>query len=182
MRLFGHNRSMSAATIIRRWLSQLITRPYTWRGQNQNTFDKDYECMLEKRNLGVALTVTPQTPLNGTLIDSTYQTLTVKLTTPPAKPTAWPNVTIYVNNTAICTNQTAPATGLVSRHYQVTLPGRYVWNGTAQYGAVAPQPTFAFTAGMIEPISLVAGWNLYLATNCPREFSDKQGACSRHRD
>ena len=129
-------------------------------GADQNTFDKDYECMLEKRNLGVALTVTPQTPLNGTLIDSTYQTLTVKLTTPPAKPTAWPNVTIYVNNTAICTNQTAPATGLVSCHYQVTLPGRYMWNGTAQYGAVAPQPTFAFTAGMIEPISLVAGWNL----------------------
>ncbi|MGA8904622.1 MAG: hypothetical protein WB661_06400 [Candidatus Bathyarchaeia archaeon] len=114
----------------------------------------------------IELMVTPQMPVNGTLIDGSYQTLTAKVTSnPPSTFVTGTNVTIYVNGAPICTNQISPTTGLVSCPYEVTTQGTYRWNGTAQKPgtfkpAVAPQPTFTFTAGPVGAVSLVAGWNL----------------------
>lgn len=113
------------------------------------------------------LVVTPEGPANGTLIDGTYQTLTVRVTSnPPTTPVTGTNVTIYVNGAPICTNQSSPSTGLVSCPYEAKAQGTYRWNGTAQKPgtfdpAVAPQPTFTFTAGPRIAITLVAGWNLF---------------------
>lgn len=74
-------------------------------------------------------------------------------------------MTIYVNGVAICTNKSASPAGLVSCSFQVTAPGTYYWNVTAQKTGdfnpeVAPQATSSFTVGMIQSIDLVAGWNL----------------------
>ena len=139
-------------------------------GKDMNTPGSDEEWRVEKRNLGSplpALAVSPQTPANATLIDSAYQTFMVRVTSSSAgTPVTGANVTVYVNGMAICTNKLAPATGLVSCSYQVTASGTYYWNGTAKKlgtlkPAATPQPTFSFTAGMIQAISLVPGWNMF---------------------
>jgi len=111
------------------------------------------------------LTVTPQSPQNGLNSDSTYLTLQVKVTNPSAAAVAGANVTVYVNGTAICSNMISSTSGLASCPFEVTSPGTYYWNATANGAgyapAVAPQTTFTFTAGpVVQEIPLVQGWNL----------------------
>ena len=131
------------------------------------SFEWNSEWRIEKRNLGFPrLILALQTPANRTVIDGTYQTLTVRVTSSSGGGfVTGGNVTIYVNGVAICTNKSASPAGLVSCSFQVTAPGTYYWNVTAQKTgdfdpAVAPQATSSFTVGMIQSIDLVAGWNL----------------------
>ena len=112
----------------------------------------------------LGITVTPQTPLNGTASVAGFQTLVAKVTS-STSPVAGANVTLYVNGTVICTNQLSSSTGLVSCPFEITAAGTYYWNGTAEelgyQPANAPQITNNFTAGpVVSKIPLVAGWNM----------------------
>ena len=123
------------------------------------------EWRIEKRVLNPnPFTVTPQTPTNGVSVNSAYQLLSVKVTTnSPQIPTSSANVTLYVNGTAICINQTPSALGIVTCPYNIEEEGLYYWNGTAQTPSTAtinPQTTFTFTANMVQAITLNTGWNL----------------------
>ena len=111
------------------------------------------------------LFVKPQTPQNGAKPDSTYPTLYVKVMDPRANAVAGANVTIYVNDSEICTNMLSSANGFASCPFEVTSAGNYYWNATAQKtgftSAVASQTTFTFTAGpVVQKIPLSLGWNL----------------------
>ena len=122
------------------------------------------------------LSVTPQTPPDGSDARGGYQVLVAKVTSPGAVPVEGANVTMYVNGTSICTNQMSSSTGLVTCPFEVFSAGTYYWNETAQKtgfdSAVSPQTTFAFTAGpVVYQIPLVAGWNLISTPIIPSSTS-----------
>lgn len=106
----------------------------------------------------VTLTVSPASPANGTLLDSTLATFQVRAVSSGVN-VPEVNVTIYVNGTKIC-DGLSNGQGLVGCDYQVVHQGKYYWNATAKSNPPIPVVFGFFTVGLVAQVQLVGGWNL----------------------
>ncbi|MGD0175242.1 MAG: PQQ-dependent sugar dehydrogenase [Candidatus Bathyarchaeia archaeon] len=106
----------------------------------------------------LTLSLTPNSPINGTVLDNTLPNLQVRATINNAN-VPGVNVTISVNETEICGGQ-SDAAGIFGCGFQIVKQGTYAWNATGVITASKTELDSYFIVGLVASVPLVEGWNL----------------------
>ena len=106
----------------------------------------------------LTLSLTPNAPVNGTVLDNTFPNLQIRATINNAN-VPGVNLTLYVDGTQICRGE-SDAAGLFGCNFQVDHQGTYQWNATAMTGPPTLGLKAYFTVGLVAQVNLFSGWNL----------------------
>ncbi len=113
------------------------------------------------------LSLTLLSPADGTVLDHTLANLQVRGTLAGGNVPEI-NVTVNVNGAKIC-NGLSDGAGLFGCNFQATLQGIFYWNATVA-GTNSSSVKAYFILGLVQPIQLISGWNLFSVPLVPADM------------